>query len=200
MRSSSLLLMSLKLFPKRGKMPTDGAWICSFVSRNGKTPGPSRLSTEFYTAFKNRQNLSWLQGWGTCACPSSTPSLPSSKNHMRFYSCLYQQGEGYTELGSIFARLSHHFDSSGGERGDFRRGSNRGTHLQPQHWGSGGRRVRRLKDSFHHTVWGYIKLCFQKQNKINNYDLHLHYWRSQNFQSPNVSHARRLGPQLDPER
>lgn len=121
MRSSSLLLMSLKLFPKRGKMrrrkmPTDGAWICSFVSRNGKTPGPSRLSTEFYMAFKNRQNLSWLQGWGMCACLSSTPSLPSSKNHMRFYSCLYQQGEGYTELGSIFARVSHHFDSSGGER------------------------------------------------------------------------------------
>lgn len=56
-----------------------GAWISSFVSKDRKTPGPSRLSIEFYVPFQNRLILSWLARLHSVWC--LTQFYLSSSNH-----------------------------------------------------------------------------------------------------------------------
>ena len=64
---------------RKKKMFATGAWISSFVSKDRKTPGPSRLSIEFYVPFQNRLILSWLARLHSVWC--LTQFYLSSSNH-----------------------------------------------------------------------------------------------------------------------
>lgn len=68
-----------KNWGKKKKMFAAGAWISSFVSKDRKTPGPSRLSIEFYVPFQNRLILSWLARLHSVWC--LTQFYLSSSNH-----------------------------------------------------------------------------------------------------------------------